>query len=213
MAQIRISPKSAIFDAPTLPAETRPRGAKRADARSGDCASSAEADYVPSGLSRNKGGDVEIVPVRRDGTGRLVAVGLIAVSDATGVDRWSLISGLQLPGETLSAVIERCLIETLGADVRGQYSEAWSEAAGRGSQRAGPRTSLHSHGPGETTPTAVEISGRLEPHGVAVRFTWFLVTALPAQDALRSEHRGLLAAFLEAQGEPGLAGRLRQFSR
>jgi ADP-ribose pyrophosphatase YjhB (NUDIX family) len=156
---------------------------------------------------------VEIIPVRRDGTGRLVAVGLIEVSDATGVGRWSLISGSQLPGETLPTVIERCLAENLGSDVRGQSSQSWIEAAGRASRRAGPRSSLHSQASGEQTPTAVEITGRLEPHGVAMRFTWFLVTALPAQAAIRFEHRALLAAFLEAQGEPGLAGRLRQFSR
>jgi hypothetical protein len=156
---------------------------------------------------------VEIVPVRRDGTGRLVAVGLIAVSDAAGVDRWSLISGSPLAGETLPAVIERCLIETLGPDVQGQQSEPWIEAAGRGSRRAGPQVLLDSDATGDQTPTAVEIKGRLEPHGVATRFTWFLVTALPAQGSIRSEHRGLLAAFLEAQGETGLAGRLRQFSR
>jgi Domain of unknown function (DUF4916) len=173
---------------------------------------SAEADCVNRGLAWDRDG-VEIVPVRRDGTGRLVAVGLIEVRDLTGVDRWSLISGSQLPNETLPTVIERCLTETLGPDVRGQYSESGIEGAGRELRRADPRRLLHSQGPGEETPTAVEITGRLAPHGVAMRFTWFLVTALPAQDAIRPEHRALLAAFLEAQGEPGLAGRLTQFSR
>jgi hypothetical protein len=58
---------------------------------------------------------------------------------------------------------------------------------------------------------AVEIWGKIAPQGSVLRFSWFLVTALPAQDVFVGGQRELLAAFLDAQGEPGLAGRLRQF--
>jgi hypothetical protein len=40
---------------------------------------------------------------------------------------------------------------------------------------------------------------------------WFLVTALPAQEQITAATRSNVADFLEAQGEPGLAARLRLF--
>jgi hypothetical protein len=40
---------------------------------------------------------------------------------------------------------------------------------------------------------------------------WFLVTALPAQEQVTAATRSALAEFLETQGEPGLAARLRLF--
>jgi hypothetical protein len=46
---------------------------------------------------------------------------------------------------------------------------------------------------------------------VAHRFSWFLVTALPAQRQIAVAKRPVLADFLEAQGEPGLAQRLMLF--
>lgn len=61
-------------------------------------------------------------------------------------------------------------------------------------------------------PCAVEISGKLQPQGMVRRFSWFIVTALPAQQELAVGMRPVLAAFLKAQGEPGLAARLMQFS-
>lgn len=58
---------------------------------------------------------------------------------------------------------------------------------------------------------AVEVRGRIVPEGVARRFSWFLVTALPMREEIASGQRAVIADFLEAQGEPGLAARLRQF--
>ena len=45
---------------------------------------------------------------------------------------------------------------------------------------------------------------------MARRFAWFLVTALPVRGEVSSEQWALLADFLAAQGEPGLAARLRR---
>jgi hypothetical protein len=144
---------------------------------------------------------VDVVPVRRDGTG-----GLIEIVDTDGEDGWTTISGAQRPDETFPEAIERCLTETLGPDARGQLSKpprirpigrhpvGQGVAAGRSSDRT------ESDGP-----WAVEIEGRLAPQGVAQRFSWFLVTALQAQRQIAAATRSVLADFLEAQGESGLA--------
>jgi hypothetical protein len=156
---------------------------------------------------------VDVVPVRRDGTGRLVAVGLIKVVDADGDDRWTTIGGTELVGETIDEAMERCIRETLGPDAHCQRSKprlvaitgiirpmGQRPAAGRRTDRAGINE-----------PCAVEVWGNLVPQGLAPRFAWFLVTALPARHDFATGMRARLADFLEAQGEPGLAARLRQF--
>ena len=157
-------------------------------------------------------GPVDVIPVRRDGTGRLVAVGLIEFVDSDGERRWTTIHGAEIAGETIELAIERSLRETLGADVHGQLSKPRSMGI--------TATRLFGHDDGgrpasdrsETDdPCAVEIWGNLQPQGVARRFSWFIVTALPAQREIASGKRAVLANFLEAQGEPGLAARLRQF--
>lgn len=155
---------------------------------------------------------VDIVPVRRDGTGRLVAVGLVEVVDVDGHERWSLIAGQELPSETVDEVIDPSLHDSLGPDVHGQRSVPRRPNP----DWAGPsrRSRRSEHTPAEINvsgPLAVEIRGKIAPQGSVHRFSWFLVTALPAQDAFVRGQRELLAAFLDAQGEPGLAGRLRQF--
>ena len=157
-------------------------------------------------------GSVDVIPVRRDGTGRLVAVGLIEVADTDGEQRWTTIHRAELAGETIDEAIERSLSEALGPDAHGQRSKPrsmgtmGSRLAGRGdgAGRGGDRREIDD-------PCAVEIWGKLQPQGVARRFTWFIVTALPAQREIASGMRPVLASFLEAQGEPGLAARLRQF--
>ena len=155
---------------------------------------------------------MDVIPVRRDGTGRLVAVGLIEFVDSDGERRWTTIHGAEIAGETIELAIERSLRETLGADVHGQLSKPRSMGI--------TATRLFGHDDGgrpasdrsETDdPCAVEIWGNLQPKGVARRFSWFIVTALPAQREIASGKRPVLADFLEAQGEPGLAARLRQF--
>jgi hypothetical protein len=157
-------------------------------------------------------GEVDMVPVRRDGTGRLVAIGLIEIVDADGEERWTTISGEALPGENLDEAIERSLKESLGPGVRGQLSApSQIRPIRRRPDRHGGATRRTSvRGDGDET-WAVEIEGRLAPQGAAHRFTWFIVTALPAQEQIRVATRPVLADFLEAQGEPGLAGRLRLF--
>jgi len=156
-------------------------------------------------------GEVDIVPVRRDGTGRLVAIGLIQIVDIEGEDRWSTISGATLSGESFDETIERSLRETLGPDVRSEFS------APLHIQPIG-RHPIASDGPpgrhvarGESAGWAVEIGGRVAPQGQAQRFMWFLVTALPAQEQITAAARSAIADFLEAQGEPGLAARLGLF--
>jgi hypothetical protein len=178
-----------------------------------------EAVYAPtnprprSSLSQEaQNGEVDVVPVRRDGTGRLVAVGLIEIVDTDGENRWTTVGGAELPGETFDEAIERCLKETLGPDARGQLSKP--RPIGPISRRlvghgvpAGPPSDRSE----SDEPCAVEIGGRLAPQGVAHRFSWFLVTALPAQRQIVVAKRPVLADFLEAQGESGLAARLRLF--
>lgn len=163
-----------------------------------------------SSLSQDaQNGQVDIVPVRRDGTGRLVAVGLIEIVDTDGENRWTMVGGAELPGETFDETIERCLKETLGPDARGQLSKPrpiGRRLAGQGVPVGRPSDRSESD-----EPWAVEIGGRLAPQGVAHRFSWFLVTALPAQQQIVVAKRSVLADFLEAQGEPGLALRLRLF--
>jgi hypothetical protein len=57
----------------------------------------------------------------------------------------------------------------------------------------------------------VELSGTLAAQGLARGFSWFLTTALPPRPQMTPETRAILADFLEASGERGAAGRLRQF--
>ncbi|MGO9178705.1 MAG: hypothetical protein ACLQBX_11170 [Candidatus Limnocylindrales bacterium] len=57
----------------------------------------------------------------------------------------------------------------------------------------------------------VEIRGRLVPQGAARRLAWFLITALPPRDEVSATQWVLLAAFLDGQGEPELAARMRRF--
>ncbi len=66
---------------------------------------------------------MDVIPVRRDGTGRLVAVGLIEVVDTDGEERWTMIHAAELAGQTIDEAIERSLRATLGADARGQLSK------------------------------------------------------------------------------------------
>lgn len=150
--------------------------------------------------------------MRRDGTGRLVAVGLIEVEDTDGAERWTTIGGAELAGESIDETIERWVRETLGWDAHGQRSRprlvgiTGTRPGGQG-DAAGLRTDRTEI----EQPCAIEIWGTLVPHGVARRFTWFLVTALPARREMASGKRAVLADFLEAEGEPGLAARLRRF--
>ncbi len=145
--------------------------------------------------------------MRRDGTGRLVAVGLIEVVDTDGEARWTTIGGTELGGET----IERCVRETLGPDAQYQLSKP-QPVEMTGIRRLGHRAApARRDRGGINEPYAVEIWGKLEPQGRARRFMWFLVTALPARPDIAGGTRAVLADFLEAQGEPGLAARLRQF--
>ena len=155
---------------------------------------------------------IHVVPVRRDGSGRLVAVGLLRATDPDGEERWRTVGGRVHPGETIEQAIDRCLGETLGSEVRAQRSppsrigpagpplSAWREDAP-------PPTE-----PGESASThAVEMRGRLVPQGMAHRLAWFLVTALPPRGEVSSAQWALLAGFLDAQGEPALAARMRRF--
>ena len=154
-------------------------------------------------------GRVDIVPVRLDGTGRLVAIGLIEVMDFDGMQRWTTISTAALPDESADDAIERGLWETLGPNAHGHRSKGrpvWSSRRDGRLARAEATSQL-----GVVRPTAVEIFGRFEPGGGALRFSWFLITALPAHEDIQAAQRPVLADFLAEQGEPGLAGRLRGF--
>ena len=155
---------------------------------------------------------MDIVPVRRDGTGRLVAIGLIEIVDTDGADRWSTICGATRSGESFDEAIERSLRETLGPDVRGQFSATLHiKPIGRRPIGSGGPPGRHLVSGESVASWAVEIEGRVAPQGQAQRFMWFLVTALPAQEQITAATRSNLADFLEAHGEPGLAARLRLF--
>jgi len=154
----------------------------------------------------------DLVPVRRDGSGRLVAVGLVRVPYGADEERWTTIRGTALPGETVEAMVTRCVAEALGQDARARQSdpprvgEAGRRAPGR---RDDPGSSAdRAVAPG---PTAVEVLGHLQPRGAVLRFAWFLVTALPARRDVGPEQWAILADLLESEGERGLATRMRQF--
>ena len=157
-------------------------------------------------------GRVDVVPVRRDATGRLVAVGLIEAPDAQGNLRWSAIGATALPGETVEQVIDRCIKEALGPDAAEQVSTPRPTPTSGGrlpGRRDGARPRPAT---GEIDePCAVEVRGKLEPQGASRRFAWFLVTALPAREAMASGQWAILADLLEEQGERGLAERMRLF--
>ena len=154
---------------------------------------------------------IQVVPVRRDGSGRLVAVGLLRAADPDGAERWTTIGGRLHPGATVEQAIEGCLGETLGSEVRAQRSPAPRLGTpGRpvSAWRADVPPPIE---PGERAPTyAVELRGRLVPQGTARRLAWFLVTALPPRGEVSSAQWALLADFLEAQGEPAVAARMRR---
>jgi len=156
--------------------------------------------------------EVDIVPVRCDGSGRLVAVGLVRTVGLDGEERWATVGGDVLPDETIEETIARCVAETLGAAARahlvplpqvgmaGQPDLARSEDA---ALQTGQRDSEAAY--------AVEIQGRLVPQPPARRFAWFLVTAMPIREEVSTAQWALLADFLDGWGEPRLAARMRQF--
>ena len=157
-----------------------------------------------------EGARVDVVPVRRDASGRLVAVGLISTAGVDGEQRWTTIRGTVLPGETIERAIARCVGETLGSEARAQLSPppqvGWAGKLPHARRDDAPlRTDRRD------IAAAVEIQGRLMPQGAARRFAWFLVTALPVRGEVSSGQWALLADFLEAHGERGLAARMRQF--
>ncbi len=150
--------------------------------------------------------------MRRDGSGHLVAVGLVRTVGLDGEESWTTVGGDVLPDETIEEAIARCVAETLGAAARahlmllpqvgmaGQPDLARSDDA---ALQTGQRDSEAAY--------AVEIQGRLVPRPPARRFAWFLVTAMPIREEVSVAQWALLADFLEAWGEPRLAARMRQF--
>jgi hypothetical protein len=155
---------------------------------------------------------MHVVPVRRDGSGRLVAVGLLRATDPDGAERWTTIGGRVHPGATIEQAIDRCLGETLGSEVRARRSPAPRRGTTRpptAARRADVPPPIE---PGERAATyPVELRGRLVPQGTAHRLAWFLVTALPPRGEVSSAQWALLAGFLDAQGEPAVAARMRRF--
>ncbi len=153
---------------------------------------------------------MQVIPVRRDGTGRLVAVGLVEVAGSDGRPRWTLIGGPDLPDESTDQAVERCVRAALGDQANGRpaaLQPAWITDPGPGVD--GLRVRDHSPRSGGEEACAAEISGHLQPQSPVQRFSWFLVTALPAQPEFEPDARAALADFLDAQGELGLATRLR----
>ncbi len=154
---------------------------------------------------------IQVVPVRRDGSGRLVAVGLLRATDPDGAERWTTVGGRLHPGATIEQAIEGCLGETLGSEVRAQRSPAPRLGTPGRPVSAWRADAPPSAEPGERAPAyAVELRGRLVPQGTARRLAWFLVTALPPRGEVSSAQWTLLADFLEAQGEPAVAARMRR---
>jgi len=165
------------------------------------------AEELPTGRTR-----VDLVPVRRDGSGRLVAVGLIGTAGINGEMRWTTIGGAVPRGETIEQAISRCVAETLGSAAQAQDSPQASVALTGLRPRAGrDEQPPQSHQRDVEVPLAVEIRGRIQPQGTDRRFAWFLITALPVRGEVPAAQWALLAEFLDAQGEHGLAARMRQF--
>ena len=154
---------------------------------------------------------MDMVPVRRDGTGRLVGVGLIEVADVEGRPHWTLIAVLEGAGEAIDKAVEESVQASFGSAAHGHIAKlqpAWI---------TDPRprvdgTQVHRHALRSTgeEAIAVELSGTLQPQSPVHRFSWFLVTALPAHEEIAIGARSVLAEFLDAEGEFGLAARLRQ---
>jgi hypothetical protein len=147
---------------------------------------------------------VDVIPVRRDGTGRLVAVGLIEAPDTDGERRWTTIGGSLIAGEATDDAIGRWLKDALGPDVCWRFSIPPSAVRTEEHQRRVEAWQVdEAH--------AVDVSGRIASDGAPRRFSWFLVTSLPPRAKIASGKRTVLASFLEAQGERSLGHRLRQF--
>lgn len=150
--------------------------------------------------------------MRRDGSGRLVAVGLIRTLGLSSEERWTTIGGTVLPGEAIEGAIARCVAETLGVEARAHLlPQPQVGNAGRPDLDRSDDTALQDHQRDIEATYAVEIQGRLVAQLPARRFAWFLVTAMPIREAISVAQWALLADFLEAWGEPGLAARMRQF--
>ena len=161
---------------------------------------------------RAQNGWVDLVPVRRDGSGRLVAVGLVRTVGPGGEARWTTIGGAVLPGEAIEQSIARCVAETLGAAARARLLLLPQVGTPRKPDLARSEDAAPHIDQGDSEAAyAVEIQGHLVPQLPARRFAWFLVTAMPIREEVSVAQWALLANFLEAWGEPGLAARMRQF--
>jgi len=157
-------------------------------------------------------GEMDLIPVRCDGSGRLVAVGLVRTVGVDGEESWTTIGGDVLPGQAIEEAIARCVAETLGPAARAHL--VLLPQVGMGGQPDLARfddAALHTDERDSEAAYAVEIQGRLVPQPPALRFAWFLVTAMPIREEVSVAQWALLADFLEAWGEPRLAARMRQF--
>ena len=157
-------------------------------------------------------GEVDLIPVRCDGSGRLVAVGLVRTVGVDGEESWTTIGGDVLPEETIEEAIARRVAETLGPAARARLVRLPQVGmAGQPDLARFDDASLHTDQRDSEAAYAVEIHGRLVPQPPALRFAWFLVTAMPIREEVSVAQWALLADFLEAWGEPRLAARMRQF--
>ena len=175
------------------------------------CGASGHTIATPAGLTLTATMRfMDVVPVRRDGTGRLVGVGLVEVADSDGQPRWTLIDGHDVPGESIDESVERSIQASLGADAHGQLAKLQPPWITNPRPRVdGTRVRGRAPRSRDEDAIAVELSGSFQPQGPVHRFSWFLVTALPPRDEIAAGVRAVLADFLEAEGEFGLAARLR----
>lgn len=148
---------------------------------------------------------LHVVPVRRDATGRLVAVGLLRVAVPAGGGHWRTLQGNVRQGETSLESAERCVRETLGPEVR-LHRVVTSILAGSPAQ-ATPGDADRA----KTRLYAVELRGRPQATRAGPDFVWFLVSALPRRADVSVGEWRTLAALLDALGERGAAARLRLF--
>jgi hypothetical protein len=138
---------------------------------------------------------------------------MIELSTPEQSTSWNLISTTPQPGELIDDTIARALAETLGPNIAAhRLDRVPGDVPSDRSKHRRLANRDESFTPGRSgAPIGVELSGAVEPRGGVLKFTWYLVTVLPPQATIRPEHRSLLADFLDAHGEPGLAARLRQF--
>lgn len=126
---------------------------------------------------------VDVLPYRKGASG--LELGLILRATPTEGERWCLVGGRLLYGESIRQAIGRQLTETLGEELRFALPDAVRPAyiAEYAPEEIGlALVDARQHAVGLTFP--VEISGRPVPGDEASDFRWFPADGLPGADKI-----------------------------